>query len=42
MDALKIECVVKHAKDYNVGGAPRTGPQQDMVEFFKKHLVGAK
>ena len=36
MDALKIECVMKHTDDYRRGGG---NPQQDMANFFVKHLV---
>ena len=31
MDALKIECTIRSRKD-------RAGPEQEMVEFFVKHL----
>jgi acetyl esterase/lipase len=36
LDALKIECIVRHADDYKgKGGNPTT----DMVNFFRKHLA---
>jgi len=35
MDALKIECVLKHQNDYRGGGR---NPQDDMMQFFVKHL----
>lgn len=34
MDALKIECVMKHANDYRRGG----NAHQDMIDFLVKHL----
>jgi len=39
MDALKIECVLKHQDDYRSGGG---NPQTDMVNFFMKHLAADK
>ena len=38
MDALGIECIVKHGDDYRQTGGNST---QDMVTFLKKHLQSA-
>ncbi len=35
MDALSIECIIKHGEDYKGAGGNST---QDMVKFLKKHL----
>ena len=39
MDALKIECVLKHADDYRRDGG---NSQADMVKFFVKHLAATQ
>jgi acetyl esterase len=36
MDALKIECILRHSDD--LAGKPGANAQQEAVEFFKKHL----
>jgi acetyl esterase/lipase len=35
MDALKIECVIRHADDYRASGG---NANREIVEFLKKHL----
>ena len=37
MDALKIECVLRHRDD--LAGKPGANPQIEAAEFFKKHLI---
>jgi acetyl esterase/lipase len=39
MDALKIECTLKHQDDYRGGSV---NPQDDMVRFFVRHLSADK
>lgn len=39
MDALKIECVMKHKDDYDRHGG---NPNDDMVNFFVRHLKSGK
>jgi acetyl esterase/lipase len=39
MDALRIECVMKHQEEYRGAGG---NPQADMVRFFVKHLRGGE
>jgi acetyl esterase/lipase len=43
LDALGIECIVRHADDYKEGG-PASGQNvnREIVEFFKKHLQARK
>ncbi len=36
MDALKIECVVRHSDDYRASGG---NANREIVEFLKKHLI---
>ena len=38
MDALGVECVVKHREDYVAGGSVT----DDYIGFFAKHLIGRK
>ena len=39
MDALKIECIMKHQDDYRSGSGSL---QEDMVKFFLKHFAARK
>jgi acetyl esterase/lipase len=38
LDALKIECVLRHQQDYRAKGERIDAVHRDMVEFFKRHL----
>jgi acetyl esterase/lipase len=39
LDALKVECAVRHRDDYTGKGPPAEALAREMVDFFRKHLA---
>src|SRR5262249_33103521 len=42
LDALKVECVLRHSDDYKGKPMPGEAMNREMVEFLRKHLAEAK